>query len=113
MGIVTRFGSWMAVFGILFLISPVLAEDGVTADQIRIGQVCALSGPAQGLGKAMRAGATAYFEFINSQGGVHGRKIKLITLDDGYEPKRTFVATKKLLNDEKVFMLFGYVGTPT
>jgi Periplasmic binding protein len=46
-------------------------------------------GPAQGLGKEMQAGATAYFEFINSQGGVHGRQIKLTTLDDGYEPDST------------------------
>lgn len=97
----------------LFIVSLLNAEDGITPAQIKIGQVCALSGPAQGLGKAMQAGANAFFELVNSQGGINGRKIKLITLDDGYEPKRTIPATKKLINDEKVFMLFGYVGTPT
>ena len=89
------------------------AEVGVTADTIRLGQVCALTGPAQGLGQELKAGATAYFEHINSQGGIHGRKISLLTLDDSYEPEHTIAATKKLIDQEQVFMLFGYVGTPT
>ena len=58
------------------------AEVGVTDDTIRIGQVCALTGPARGLGQELQAGATAYFEHINRQGGIHGRKISLLTLDD-------------------------------
>ena len=90
-----------------------VTEVGVTATEIRMGQVCALTGPAQSLGKEMQEGATAYFAYINSQGGIHGRTLKLITLDDGYEPDKTLEATKKLLDQEKVFMLFGYVGTPT
>src|SRR6266446_3516940 len=89
------------------------AEVGITADAIRIGQVCALTGPAQGLGREMQAGATAYFAHINSQGGIHGRKITLLTLDDSYEPAQTIEATKRLIDQEQVFMLFGYVGTPT
>jgi len=89
------------------------AEVGVTADTIRLGQVCALTGPAQGLGQELKAGATAYFEHINRQGGIHGRKISLLTLDDSYEPEQTIEATKKLIDQEEVFMLFGYVGTPT
>ena len=89
------------------------AEVGVTADTIRLGQVCALTGPAQGLGQELKAGATAYFEHINSQGGIYGRKISLLTLDDSYEPEQTIEATKKLIDQEQVFMLFGYVGTPT
>lgn len=88
-------------------------EVGVSSKEIRIGQAVALSGPAQGLGKEMQAGAQAYFSAINDKGGVHGRKIRLITLDDGYEPTQTVAATKQLLEEEKVFLLFGYVGTPT
>jgi len=98
---------------LLFGVVPVGAEVGVTADAIRIGQVCALTGAAQGLGQEMRAGASVYFAYVNSQGGVHGRKITLMTLDDGYEPEKTIEATTKLIEQEQVFMLFGYVGTPT
>jgi branched-chain amino acid transport system substrate-binding protein len=85
---------------LLFGIVPVGAEVGVTADAIRIGQVCALTGAAQGLGQEMRAGASAYFAHVNSQGGVHGRKITLMTLDDGYEPEKTIEATTTLIEQE-------------
>lgn len=89
------------------------AENGVSADTIVIGQSCALSGPSQALGTEMKAGAEAYFTKINNEGGVLGRKIKLVSLDDGYEPDKCIENTRKLINDEKVFLLFGYVGTPT
>src|SRR5712664_1389788 len=71
------------------------------------------TGPAQELGKDMQLGASLYFNLINKQGGVHGRKIVLKTLDDGYEATRAAENTRKLIKDEKVFALFGYVGTPT
>src|SRR2546430_17455558 len=61
----------------------------------------------------MRNGVSAYLDYVNTQGGVHGRKIELITLDDGYEPSRTVPNTKKLIDEHKVFALIGYVGTPT
>ena len=86
---------------------------GVTDTQIVLGQSAAMSGPAQELGKDMKVGATLYFDQVNAAGGVNGRKIVLKTLDDGYEPARAAENTKKLINDEKVFALFGYVGTPT
>ena len=89
------------------------AQQGVTDTQVVLGQSVALSGPAQELGKDMQLGATLYFNAINAQGGVNGRKIVLKTLDDGYEPPRAAENTKKLINDDKVFALFGYVGTPT
>jgi ABC-type branched-subunit amino acid transport system substrate-binding protein len=60
----------------------------------------------------MRAGAMAYFQWINAQGGVNGRKIELRSLDDGYEGDRAAANTRKLI-DDGVFLLFGYVGTPT
>ena len=95
------------------LSSTCLAENGVTADTIVLGQSVALTGPAAALGIDMRNGAKVYFDYINAKGGVHGRKIQLITLDDGYEPARTAPNTRKLIEENKVFALFGYVGTPT
>ena len=89
------------------------AETGVDAGTITIGQSAALSGPAQELGSEMRLGAQAYFTQVNGAGGVFGRQIKLLSLDDGYEPDRAVANTKKLIGEDKVFALFGYVGTPT
>jgi branched-chain amino acid transport system substrate-binding protein len=86
---------------------------GVTDSQIVLGQSVALTGAAQQLGLDMQMGATLYFNQVNARGGVNGRKIVLKTLDDGYEPPRAAANTKKLIQDERVFALFGYVGTPT
>jgi len=86
---------------------------GVTDTQIVLGQSVALSGPAAELGKDMQFGASLYFDQVNKAGGVNGRKIVLKTLDDGYEPPKAVENTKKLINEDKVFALFGYVGTPT
>jgi ABC-type branched-subunit amino acid transport system substrate-binding protein len=88
------------------------AEPGITATTIVIGQSAAFSGPASELGNEMRAGAMAYFQSVNAAGGINGRKIELRSLDDGYEPDRSAANTKKLIEDG-VFLLFGYVGTPT
>lgn len=93
--------------------ASVLAENGVSATEIRIGMANALSGPAAGLGQGVKAGAEAYLAKINAHGGVHGRKIVLVSRDDGYEPARTAAATEALITQDKVFALFGYVGTPT
>jgi ABC-type branched-subunit amino acid transport system substrate-binding protein len=67
---------------------PALAEDGVTADTITFGQAAVLEGPASALGLGMQMGLNAAFDEINAKGGVHGRKIKLISVNDGYEPDR-------------------------
>jgi branched-chain amino acid transport system substrate-binding protein len=93
--------------------APFAFAQGVTDSQVVLGQSVALTGPAQQLGLDMQLGATLYFNRINAQGGVNGRKIVLKTLDDGYESARAAENTRKLINDEKVFALFGYVGTPT
>jgi ABC-type branched-subunit amino acid transport system substrate-binding protein len=93
--------------------SSCFADSGVTSNTITIGQSAALTGPAQQLGIEMRDGATAYFDHINAQGGVNGRQIKLISLDDGYDPVKAADNTKQLIDKENVFSLFGYVGTPT
>ena len=89
------------------------AETGVSDSQIVLGQSAVFSGPAAELGTEMRNGALAYFNYVNAQGGVNGRKIVLKSLDDRYEPESAKTATKQLIDDDKVFALFGYVGTPT
>jgi ABC-type branched-subunit amino acid transport system substrate-binding protein len=97
----------------LALASGAALAQGVTDSQIVLGQSVALTGPAQELGKDMQLGANLYFNEVNVRGGVNGRRIVLKTLDDGYEPPRAVENTKKLIGEEKVFALFGYVGTPT
>ena len=92
---------------------PAFAEDGVTADTITFGQAAVLEGPASALGLGMQQGLNAAFDEINAKGGVHGRKLKLISVNDGYEPDRAIAATKKLIEEDKVFALIGPVGTPT
>ena len=89
------------------------AQEGVSEKEIRIGMANALSGPASGLGVNLKAGADAYLARVNAAGGVNGRKIVLLSKDDGYEPEKTAAATRALIEQDKVFALFGYVGTPT
>ena len=89
------------------------AQEGVSEKEIRIGMANALSGPASGLGVNLKAGAEAYFARVNAAGGINGRRIVLISKDDGYEPEKTAAATRALIEQDKVFALFGYVGTPT
>ena len=93
--------------------APAAAADGVTASTVVVGQSAALSGPAAELGAEMRKGILAYFEHVNRSGGVNGRRLVLKSLDDGYEATRAAANTKKLIQDEDVFALLGYVGTPT
>ncbi len=113
----TRTASQLLMLFFLLVISgsfnPAFAEDGITAEKIIIGQSCALKGPAQALGLGMRNGALTFFKYINSIGGIKGKQIELISLDDGYEPDACVKNTQQLIEKEKVFMLFGYVGTPT
>jgi len=105
---------WAAVASLALMPGfAVAAENGVTADTIVFGQAAALAGPAAALGTGMQAGITAAFDEANKKGGVHGRKLKLISVDDGYEPEKSIVATKKLIDEDKVFALIGPVGTPT
>ena len=89
------------------------AEDGVTAHEIVIGMSTALSGPSAFLGESFRAGAEAYLGRVNSSGGVHGRKIRLIAYDDRYEPTNTIANVNKMIREDRVFCLLGNVGTPT
>lgn len=88
-------------------------EAGVSADAILFGQAAALEGPSSALGQRMRQGIVAAFTEINSNGGVHGRRLQLISRDDGYDPDRSVAQTLRLIEDDKVFALIGAVGTPT
>jgi ABC-type branched-subunit amino acid transport system substrate-binding protein len=97
----------------LSALAPAAAEDGVTPDTIVFGQAAVLEGAAAALGQGMRAGISAAFEEVNTKGGVNGRKLKLVSVDDGYEPDRSIAMTKKLIEEDKVFALIGPVGTPT
>ena len=110
-----RYGAAAVLTGAIALASlgPATAEDGVSADSITFGQAAVLEGPASALGQGMRTGIQAAFDEINARGGVHGRKLKLISRDDGYEPDRAIAETRKLINEDKVFALIGPVGTPT
>ncbi len=78
-----------------------------------LGQSCALSGPAANLGIQFRAGLLAALNEINDQGGIRGRPVILKSLDDGYEPDRAIRNTRQLIQDDRVFLLIGEVGTPT
>lgn len=90
------------------------AGQGVTDHEILIGVSNAQEGPAKFLGRELNRGALAYFHHINkTRGGVWGRKIRTIQYDDGYEPEKCIKNTTRLLDKDKVFCLFGYVGTPT
>jgi ABC-type branched-subunit amino acid transport system substrate-binding protein len=86
---------------------------GVTAKSILLGQSAAFTGPAAQLGIQMNIGTKAYFDYINAQGGVYGRKIELKTRDDKYEANLAVDNTKKFIDEDKVFALISYIGTPT
>ena len=90
-----------------------IAATGVTEDRILFGQSAAFSGPAEELGTHMRLGITAAFAEVNRDGGVHGRRLELVFLDDAYEPETAVVNTQRLIEEHRVFALIGAVGTPT
>src|SRR5476649_2802715 len=83
---------------------------GITDAEIKIGQTMPYSGPASAYGVIGKADL-AYFKMINEQGGVNGRKINLISLDDGYSPPKTVEQTRRLVEQEQVAFLFNSLGT--
>src|SRR5262249_35084155 len=87
--------------------------EGVYADRIVVGMSTALTGPSQGLGLEMKRGVEAYFAELNPEGGVLGRKLELVALDDGYEPGRAGPNMHELIEKRHVFGILGNVGTPT
>jgi len=100
-------------FFILFLVGSLSYAEGVSERTIVFGQSAALTGVAKHLGINMRAGIMAAFNEANEKGGVHGRKLKLVSLDDSYEPELAIRNTRTLIDKHKVLSLIGAVGTPT
>ena len=86
---------------------------GISEDSVLFGQSAAFSGPAEALGRNMRLGIEAAFAEANRDGGVHGRRLDLLSLDDAYEPEAAVTNTQRLVETEGVFALIGEVGTPT
>src|SRR5262249_4056839 len=85
---------------------------GITDTEIKFGQTSPISGPASAFSQVGRAEA-AYFQMINDQGGVNGRKLNIIVLDDGYSPPKSLEQTRKLVEQDQVAFVFSSLGTPT
>ena len=93
--------------------SGVFAQtQGVTKDEILVGTIQDLSGPIAAFGKSARNGMQLRADEINEQGGLNGRKIKLIAEDSGYDPKKAVLAAQKLAQRDKIFVTAGNIGTP-
>jgi len=86
-------------------------SQGVSKDEILVGSIQDLSGPLAGFGKQIRLGMNLRVSEINEQGGVNGRKLKLLVEDSGYDPKRAVLAAQKLVNQDKIFAMLGHLGT--
>ncbi|AVP58446.1 ABC transporter substrate-binding protein [Pulveribacter suum] len=87
------------------------ASQGVTKDTITLGSIQDMSGPLAGFGKQVRMGMLLRVDEANEQGGVNGRKLELKVEDSGYDPKRAVLAAQKLVNQDKIFMMVGHIGT--
>lgn len=92
--------------------APIARFATAQTGKIQLGQSCPLTGSAAQLGIQFNAGANVFFDLLNAKGGVGGRPIELLAMDDGYEPNRCADNTNKLIAQD-VFALFGYIGTPT
>lgn len=104
---------WRLILLMVFCLTAGMAraEVGVSDNQILIGMSAPLTGPNGAYGLEMKEGVLAYLAQVNAAGGVNGRKIELVAMDDGYETDRTVANTKKLINENKVFALMAYYGS--
>jgi branched-chain amino acid transport system substrate-binding protein len=113
---VSRLASSIALLGFALAAAPVQAGKhygpGVTDTEIKIGQSMPFSGPLSAYGAIGKA-EVAYFKMINELGGVNGRKIILLSIDDGYSPPKTVEVTRKLVEEDQVLAIVGSLGTPT
>jgi len=103
------YGNKVSVFISLLFVNIFCCSE----NEIKIGMSTALTGAAKELGSEMKQGVDAYFNKINKDGGVNGINLRLIALDDGYEPSNTSQNMRKLIDEEKVLAVIGNVGTPT
>jgi branched-chain amino acid transport system substrate-binding protein len=114
----TRQIAWLALLATLALVLAACGRDdeegggdpGITEDSIKIGGSYPFSGPASAY-RSIAQGATAHFEYVNANGGVDGRKIEFMALDDAYEPPRAVQNARRLVQQEEVFALFNTLGT--
>jgi branched-chain amino acid transport system substrate-binding protein len=88
-----------------------IAQQGISKNEITLGSIQDLSGPLAGFGKQARLGMMLAVDEINETGGINGRKIKLMVEDSGYDPKKAVLAAQKLVNQDKIFMMMGHLGT--
>ncbi len=86
-------------------------SQGISKTEIIIGTILDQSGPLAGFGKQSRLGMQLRVDEVNEQGGINGRKLKLIVEDDGYDPKKAVLAAQKLVNQDKIFIMAGHLGT--
>lgn len=100
---------WLAM--IVIAMTAGLAQAAPGREDIVIGQVAPLTGVIAGTGDEYVAGGAAYFAHVNANGGIYGRKIRVVLKDDSYKPDQTLAQTRQLLAEEKPLALFGFVGT--
>ncbi len=106
-----KLASTLALTALAFSATLVSAQQGVSKTEIVVGTIQDLSGPLAGYGKQDRNGMQLRIDEINEQGGVHGRKLKLLIEDSGYDPKKAVLAAQKLVNQDKIFIMAGHLGT--
>jgi branched-chain amino acid transport system substrate-binding protein len=104
--------STIAIAALALIAGAAMAQQqGVSKNEILIGTIQDMSGPLAGYGKQARNGMLLRIDELNEQGSVHGRKLKLIAEDDGYDPKKAVLAAQKLVNQDKIFIMAGHLGT--
>src|SRR5215217_8399283 len=104
-----------AIFLALALIAPTSAfaqQPGISDTEIKFGNIMPYSGPASALSVTGKAFA-GYFDLVNEKGGVNGRKLNMVSLDDGFSPPKTVEATRRLVEDDGVAFMFGTMARPT
>ncbi|MDW5443990.1 ABC transporter substrate-binding protein [Polaromonas sp. SM01] len=106
-----KFKSTLVLAVLALSASYSMAQQGVSKTEITLGSIQDLSGPLAGFGKQARLGMMLRVDEINEQGGINGRKLKLIVEDSGYDPKKAVLAAQKLVNQDKIFMMVGHIGT--
>ncbi|MFZ4651422.1 MAG: ABC transporter substrate-binding protein [Rubrivivax sp.] len=87
------------------------AQQGVSKSEILLGSIQDLSGPIAGFGKQVRLGMMLRVDEVNEQGGINGRKVRLLVEDSAYDPRKAALAAQKLVNQDKIFMMVGHIGT--
>ncbi len=107
-----RLSQYALSSAVLLASAPFVRSSYAQSGKIILGQSCPLTGAAAQLGIQFNAGANVFFDLLNARGGIGGRQIEILAVDDGYEPARCADNTAKLI-EQDVFALFGYIGTPT